>query len=307
MQRARHFLRLARPLFLAAGFLFYALGVAIAVREGAALRWPAIALGQLAVTAIQLMTHFSNDYFDLEADRHNRTPTRWSGGSRVLVAGLLPPRVAVWAALVCAAVGLLAALALALVARPAAWSVSLILLALFVAWEYSAPPLRLHSRGLGEAAVALVIPVLTPLVGYTVLVGRPGPVPLLASVPVVCLQTAMILMINYPDAAGDRQAGKRTLVLRLGPERAARLHRALVAAAYFSTPFLLWAGLPWPVVAAVWLPLPLALWLAWRMRRGAWRDRAQWSGLAFWSIGLLMATAAFQLAAWLWLIRAPAA
>jgi 1,4-dihydroxy-2-naphthoate octaprenyltransferase len=294
-------------LFLVAGFLFYALGVAIARYEGAALHWPAVALGQLAVTTIQLMTHFSNDYFDLDADRRNRTPTRWSGGSRVLVEGLLPPRMALMAAVACAAIGLLATGALALIARPAGWSVGLILLALFVAWEYSAPPLRLHSRGLGEAAVALAIPVLTPLVGYTVLAGRPGPTPLLASIPVACLQTAMILMINYPDAAGDRAAGKRTLVLRLGAARAAGLHRALVAAAYLSTPFLLWAGLPPPVVVAVLLPLPLALWLGRRMRRGEWRDPAQWSSLAFWSIGLLMLTAGCQLAAWLWLILAPAA
>ena len=46
------------------------------------------------MTAAQLMTHYANDYFDLEADRANRTPTRWSGGSRVLPAGVLPPRVA---------------------------------------------------------------------------------------------------------------------------------------------------------------------------------------------------------------------
>jgi 1,4-dihydroxy-2-naphthoate octaprenyltransferase len=111
----------------------------------------------------------------------------------------------------------------------------------------------------------------------------------------------MILVINFPDAAGDREAGKRTLVLRLGPARAARLHRALLAGAYLSTPLLVWLGLPPPVAAAVLLPLPLAVWLAWRMARGEWRDPARWSGLAFWSIGLLMLTAGLELVAWLWL------
>ena len=82
--------RLARPLFLVGGFVFYGLGVAIARYEGAALDVTALLWGQLAVTAAQLMTHFANDTFDLAADRANATPTRWSGGSRVLVEGLLP-------------------------------------------------------------------------------------------------------------------------------------------------------------------------------------------------------------------------
>ena len=73
------------------GFVLYGLGAALAVAGGAPLdRWRYV-LGQLVVTATQLMTHYANDYFDLEADRANRTPTRWSGGSRVLPDGALPP------------------------------------------------------------------------------------------------------------------------------------------------------------------------------------------------------------------------
>jgi 1,4-dihydroxy-2-naphthoate octaprenyltransferase len=149
--------------------------------------------------------------------------------------------------------------------------------------------------------VALVVPVLTPLVGYTLQAGRPGLLPLLSSIPPACLQAALILVINFPDAAGDWRAGKQTLVIRLGPERAARLHRGLLAVAYLSIPLLVWAGLPPLVAAAVLLPLPLAVWLVRRMARGEWRDRSQWSGLAFWSIGLLMLTAGLELVAWLWL------
>jgi 1,4-dihydroxy-2-naphthoate octaprenyltransferase len=268
MKRALYFLRLARPLFLVGGFVFYGLGAAVAVHEGSTLHWPSLLLGQVAVTAIQLMTHFSNDYYDLEADRRNQTPTRWSGGSRVLAEGLLPPRAALGVAVVCAVVALAAIATLTVILQPAGWSVLLLLLALFLTWEYSAPPLRLHSRGLGEATVALVVPVLTPLTGYTIQAGQPALMPLLASFPLACLQAAMILVINGPDAAGDRAAGKRTLVLRLGPERAARFHRALLAAAYLATPLLVGLGLPPLVAAAVWLPLPLAVWLAWRMARG---------------------------------------
>ena len=73
----------------------------MALTNGAAFNLRALVWGQVAITAIQLMTHYSNDYFDLEADRANRTPTRWSGGSRVLPDEELPPRLALALALVC--------------------------------------------------------------------------------------------------------------------------------------------------------------------------------------------------------------
>ena len=53
-------------------------------------------------------------------------------------------------------------------------------------------------------------------------------------------------------------------------------------------------------LAVLW-PLPLGVWLAWRMRGGGWRDPAAWNGLAFWSIGLLLASAGLELVAFAWL------
>src|SRR3954469_21814317 len=137
------FIKLGRPLFLVGGFVLYALGATLAVATGThgagAIDWGRYAWGQLVVTLAQLMTHYANDYFDLEADRANVTPTRWSGGSRVLVQAALPPGAALGAALV---LGLLA-LALGLVAAaraPApATNVADLLAILGLAWAYSAP------------------------------------------------------------------------------------------------------------------------------------------------------------------------
>src|SRR5262249_51271129 len=100
------FVKLGRPLFLGGGFVMYGLGAALAAYAGAALDWRRYAWGQLAVTSIQLATHYSNDYFDVAADRANTTPTRWSGGSRVLVDGGLPAWVALATALALTAVAL---------------------------------------------------------------------------------------------------------------------------------------------------------------------------------------------------------
>ena len=50
-QRAANFIRLGRPLFLAGGFVFYALGAAVALHEGHGVWWAGYLWGQIAVTA----------------------------------------------------------------------------------------------------------------------------------------------------------------------------------------------------------------------------------------------------------------
>ena len=223
--------RLGRPLFLVGGFIFFGLGTAIACYEGYDLGAHLWLWGQAAVTATQLMTHFANDYFDLDADRANRTPTYWSGGSRVLVETALAPRWALYMALVLLAVALAAT---AQASRSAgAPAIAVLLVAVILSWFYSAPPLRLHSRGVGELTVALVVPVLTTLAGYTLQTGRIGRAPLLAALPLAFFQFAMLLAIEFPDAEGDALAGKRCLCpapagLVLAPAGAGSLEAAPV-------------------------------------------------------------------------------
>jgi 1,4-dihydroxy-2-naphthoate octaprenyltransferase len=293
--------RLGRPLFLVGGFLLHGLGVAMGVYGGARLNMAALAWGQLVITAIQLMTHYSNDYFDIAADKANQTPTRWSGGSRVLAEERLAPTVALAAALCLTAVALLGTMALGLVVRPGWPTFGLLLLALGLAWGYSAPPLRLHSRGLGELSVAVLVAGLTPLVGFYLQSGRLAALPLLAVAPLCLFQFAMLLAIEFPDAAGDAAAGKRTLVVRHG-RRAARLYIVVLILAYAILPLLVTAGLPWPVAVALLLPGPVAAWQGWRVWRGAWAEPARWGSLAFWTIGLLMSSAAAELAIFLALL-----
>ncbi len=297
--RALAFIRLGRPLFLAGGFLFHGLGAVMALYAGASFCLPAFVWGQVAVTAAQLMTHYANEYFDLAADRANRTPTRWSGGSRVLPAGDLAPRVALITAVVLGLVALSATAALAWIVQPGPLTLPLLLVSVALAWSYSAPPLRLQARGLGGPSAAITVPGLTPLVGFYVQAGEITPLPLLAAFPLCCLQFAMLLVIDIPDAAGDAAVGKRTLVVRRGAGFTARLYLVTLALAYAMLPVLIQARLPTLAAAAVLLGVPVALWQAWRMRRGDWSDPARWDSLAFWSVALLAGTGVAELLAFL--------
>ncbi|MCA9937230.1 MAG: prenyltransferase [Anaerolineales bacterium] len=281
-------LRLSRPHFLVGGLLLHTLGWAMAWYARGNVRLPSLLWGQAAISSIQFMTHFSNDYFDYAADRANRTPTRWSGGSRVLVAGELPPQVALYAALICAGTALVATFVLALRLRTGALTLPLLLLALALAWSYSAPPARLHSRGLGEVTVALLVPGLTPLVGFYLQTGQLTWLPLLTAIPLCGLQFAMILTINFPDASGDAAVGKRTLVLRLGEARAARLLAGTLALVYMSLPLLTAVGMPRLTAVLLALLMPASAVQAWRFWRGAWRHPSAWNSLGFWAILILV-------------------
>jgi 1,4-dihydroxy-2-naphthoate octaprenyltransferase len=295
VSRLRAFVKLGRPHFLIGGLLLFALGSILATGRGVGIDWERYVWGQATITAAQWMTHYSNDYFDLDADRANSTPTRWSGGSRVLVSGQVAPRAALTASIVLGTAALIAACVLA--ARPDSPPLVLPLAVLIIvlSWCYSSPPLRLSSRGLGEATTALVVTLLTPLLGFYVQSGGLSPLLFLACFPLCSLQLAMLLTIELPDAEGDRMHGKRTLVVRHGPEWAARRAAGILVVAFGSLPILFLLGLPPLIALFAALPAPLGLWQALRLSRGAFRDPKLWESLALCSVALLATTTVAEL------------
>ena len=294
------FVRLGRPLFLLGGFLLYGLGAAVALAQGRTINPSVYLLGQAVLTAFHLMTHYANDYFDYDADRANATPTRWSGGSRVLTRKELPRWIALAGALALAAGGIATTIVLAL-RHPAPLLIPIAMAILVFSWLYSAPPLRLHSTGLGELDVALVMTTLAPFFAFYLqapdLLGLRTL--LLAIFPLCCLQFAMILAVEVPDAIGDSMVGKRTLAVRLGRPRVVRLYATVVVIAYAALPVLVAAGLPLAVALATALLAPLAAWRIWCMR-GGWALRPEsWEGFTFWAAALLVLTAAAEIAGFL--------
>lgn len=300
--RLTYFLRLGRPLFLTGGLLFHTLGISIALYQGYGLNLGAWLWGQIGITAVQIMTHYSNDYFDLEADKANPTPTRWSGGSQILTQALVSPRAALTTAVIAGVVAPAAALILSFVIQTGPLTIPLFLLAIALAWSYSSPPLHLNMRGLGELTGAILIPGLTTLVGYYLQTGRLTLLPFLAIFPLSCLQMAMLLVINFPDAQGDAAVGKQTLVHFLGNKSAVKLYLILIILTYISQPLLILLGLPSLVALTVTMLVPIAAWQCLRMANRSWANPKMWNSLGFWSIGLLILTATVQLLTFIYLM-----
>lgn len=214
-------LRVGRPHFLLAGFAFLALGGALAWRAGAPIDPMALAMAAAFTLATQWGVHYGNEAHDVEADRANAARTRLAGGTGLVASGRVPRRDALGLSRFLFALASLAAAGLAAVS-PA--SLALTAPAFVLAWGYSAPPLRLCARGLGEAATGLVVALFVPAL---VLVPAGVPVqewwPLAPLVPQVA---ALVLALDLPDAPGDALAGKRTLAVRLGPRASRRVLQA---------------------------------------------------------------------------------
>lgn len=296
------FIRLGRPIFLLGGFVLYGLGVLWAWRARGTFHFAPFVLGQLTITSAQLMTHYANDYFDLAADRANGTPTRWSGGSRVLVEGLLPPRVALRAALSFAALAIAwGSLAIGTLPFNHAGVLGLLLAVIVLAWSYSAPPLRLNARGAGEVTTATVVTVLTPLVGFHLQSPSFDPALLLTLGAVALLQVAMLFAINFPDAEGDRATGKNTWVVRLGTSRAVVVCRALLGAWLLYLPILVVLlpklGRPWQIALGPTACAPLVIWQLFSLGAVTGTSSRRFAGIAFRGVAtLFLASSATLLA-----------
>jgi len=242
--------RLSRPLFLYGGFAGVALGAAVAAWSGRRIEPTAYAWVQAMVTAFHLMVHYANDYYDRDGDRAAER-TVWSGGSGVLAGRELQPRVALIAAGVCAAAGLAVTARFALTGNTA---VALLGVAIFAfAWYYSAPPVRLAARGLGELDAALVVGLLVPCAGYAAFTGRVDADILRPALVCGLAMLGMMVAVELPDRQVDTDAGKRTWVVRLGEGAARRIvvFAALVTVANLALTGLRVAPDPRPLVAIV--------------------------------------------------------
>jgi 1,4-dihydroxy-2-naphthoate polyprenyltransferase len=208
-------LYIARPQFLVAGLGLFLFGVLWAVASGATFSLPRVLLAYLVLMPAHLSVSYSNDYFDVDVDRHGK-PTLFTGGSGVLVDRPGLRKTALWVAL-----GLTICSLILGVVYQAAYSFS-ILFASFVlfgnllGWFYSAPPVKFAYRGLGELSMIFSIGFLVPGLGYLATNGRLDLNGLLFMFPLMLYGLGFILAVEIPDMEADRLGHKRTWVARKG-------------------------------------------------------------------------------------------
>jgi 1,4-dihydroxy-2-naphthoate octaprenyltransferase len=253
-------LRATRLPFLSATFVPVLLGIVIAAAEGAFDLTSAV-LTVIGAACVHLGLNVANDVFDTlsGADAANVNPTKYSGGSRVILYGLVSLRGMALLSIAFYAIG--AAVGLLLLATRGSTALLVIgLLGIAISVFYTAPPFRLVYRGLGEIAVFLGFGPLMLLGAYVVQTrGEIAPGPAVASIPIGIL-VALILYVNeVPDRRADAASGKRTLPTRWRPETVLRVYAVSAGAAFVTVAAGVVLGfLPLPALL-VFLGVPLAL------------------------------------------------
>jgi 1,4-dihydroxy-2-naphthoate octaprenyltransferase len=203
---------------------------------------------------IQVGTNLSNDYSDARrgADTEDRL-----GPVRVTAGGLVPPDRVLLATYLSFGVAVGAGGYLIAVAG---WQLLLVGAASILAGVlYTGGPRPYGYEGLGELFVFLFFGIVAVAGSFFVQIQHLHWEAFALAVPVGLLASAILVVNNVRDIDTDRRAGKRTLAVRLGRERARTLYAVAVYLAYALAPVTWWFGPLTAWTLLPWLTLPLAV------------------------------------------------
>lgn len=212
------YLAATRPAFLSVTLVACLIGLASAWRSGVGLDLATACVTVLFALVAHAGVNVINDYHDALSGADDANTERlfpFTGGSRFIQNGVLTTRqtgrfgYGLLAAVIPAGLWLTWHAGPGLIAIGAG--------GLLAGWAYSAPPLKLMSRGLGELAIAtgwLLVVVGTDYVQR----GTFAALPFVAGLSYALLVANLLFINQFPDHKGDAAAGKRTLVVLLGPQ-----------------------------------------------------------------------------------------
>jgi 1,4-dihydroxy-2-naphthoate octaprenyltransferase len=245
----RLWLLAARPRTLPAAIAPVLVGTALAGSEDVFRALPFVA-ALVASVFIQIGTNLSNDYSDARrgADTEDRL-----GPVRVTAGGLMPPKRVLTGTYVAFGVAVAAG---AYLAAEAGWELLVVGAASILAGVlYTGGPRPYGYEGLGELFVFLFFGIVAVTGSYFVQTEELRWEAFALAVPVGLLAAAILVVNNVRDVDTDRRAGKHTLAVKLGRERARALFTAMIAASFLVPPLLVPALSFWVLLALAALPL----------------------------------------------------
>lgn len=212
-----------RPAFLSVTLVACLIGLASAHYDGASIQLGTALLTLVLALLVHAAGNVLNDYFDALSgadDNNTRRIFPFTGGSRFIQNQVISLR----------GMGLFGFFLLLAVIAPGIWLASdrpgllvIGLTGMVLAWAYTAPPLKLVCRGLGEGVIFCCWLLVVIGADY-VQRGSLSLTPVLAGASFALLVANLLFINQFPDHDGDRQGGKLTLVVRLGPEQAKWLY-----------------------------------------------------------------------------------
>lgn len=289
-----------RPPFHTVGVFPFVLGAVLAAAETGSLNWGLLILGSLAIVLIMGMTYTINEYFDFETDLINLEYNKFSGGSRVLPHSLLSRRQVFIAGIFNLLLALVIGFVLVFYYQTGPWTFPLGIIGILAGYFYTAKPIQLAYRGLGELFIGFCYGWLPVLTGYYLQTGRFSLLAALISFPIAFSIFEVILINEFPDYLSDKASNKRNLVVLLGLEKSAWLYTILLALVFVSIIPAFFYGLPLSALAFLGFPFALALWNFIEMILGGWRDKNRLEVICARTIGINLLISISLLITFLW-------
>jgi len=241
----------SRPSFLTASAAPILVGSALGYAAAGTFSPALFILALLAIMALHAGANMANDYFDHISgnDWLNPNPTPFSGGSRYIQNDILSAKAIILAALFFLTVASALGLIIVLLTR------SLFILAIGIigmlgGFFYTAPPLKLGYRAVGEPVIAILFGLL-PVYGAYYLQTRTLDTIVLLPASIVALLIFLVILINeFPDLNADAAVNKKTLVVSFGVQASIWIYRTAIiasfiiaAAAIFTHRIMFFAGI----------------------------------------------------------------
>jgi 1,4-dihydroxy-2-naphthoate octaprenyltransferase len=233
------------PMTLVAGLVA---GLLAARAPGVDWRW--LALAVVGIVLAHLANNLMNDLYDTSAGSDTANYPRALYAPHPILSGLVTRQALIVSVLVVNTADLVILVVLALVRG---WPIVAFALAGFVlSVAYTAPPLRLKKRGLGEPDVLVVWGPLMVGGTYYAAVGSITWQVLLASLAYALLCTSVLMGKHIDKIPYDAPLGINTLPVLLGERRARAATLAMLAGFYLLVVLCVVVGaLPWPALLAL--------------------------------------------------------
>jgi 1,4-dihydroxy-2-naphthoate octaprenyltransferase len=257
LNKVNPYIRALRAPFLAGSLVPVIIGTCLAFTAGYFSLYNFI-LALLGVASLHLTANLLNDYYDARgSDPINIRVTPYSGGSRVIQDGDLRATTVLGMSILFLVLALVSAVCLIRAGRFLV--IPLGILGIFAGWSYSAPPLQLMSRGWGEAVIFFAFGPLITMGAYYVNTGLMSLESFAIGFPQGFLITGVIWINQFPDYQADREAGKKNLVVRLGPAISRYMYCLILILSFVSVILLTGLFKVHYLIMLAFISFPLAL------------------------------------------------
>lgn len=226
-------LRELRAPFFSASIVPVLVGTALAYSSANVFHPVLFILAILGMVSLHAGANIANDYFDHTSgnDWLNKNVTPFSGGSQLIQQDLLSPKSVLIGAWIALSIGIMTGVIIFFLTK-SLFILILGLTGLLGGYFYTASPVKLGYRGVGELVIGLLFGLLPVYGSYYLQTRTIDLVPLVPGILVAMLIFLIILVNEFPDAPADAAVNKKTLVVLIGEKPALWCFRIVLIATF---------------------------------------------------------------------------